>query len=89
MISNETTIHYEIKGLRFGKHGEDNISVAIVRGDAIVNGEMSRFELILLPISDGLWKLVNLGWHTDGFVTLTFSVRRSFNGGLDQVALAI
>jgi len=66
MIANESTIHYEIKGLRFGRHGEDNTSVAIARGDAIVSGAVSGFELILSPISDGQWKLVNLGWHTDG-----------------------
>ncbi len=65
MITNESTIHYEIKALRFGRHGKSNLSVAIARGDATVNGAVSRFELILKPITDGQWQLVQLGWHTD------------------------
>jgi hypothetical protein len=64
MIVNESTIHYEIKALRFGRHGKDGLSVAIVRGDATVNGVVSRFELILTPIADGQWRYVNLGWLT-------------------------
>ena len=62
MVVNESTIHYEVKGFRFGHHGEDNLSVAIARGDATVDGDVSRFELMLAPIADGQWRLVNLGW---------------------------
>ena len=65
MIANESTIHYEIKALRFSRYGEDGFSVAIARGDATVNGVVSRFELILAPIADGQWRLVNLGWLTN------------------------
>ncbi len=63
MKDNESEIHYEIKGLRFGRHGEDHLSVAIARGDATVNRVVSNFELMLAPISDGQWRLVNLGWR--------------------------
>ncbi len=56
------TIHYELKGLRFGRHEEGDLPVAIARGDATVDGVVSKFELILAPIADGQWQLVNLGW---------------------------
>ena len=65
MAVNETKIHYEIKGLRFGRHGENNIFVAIVRGDATVNEIVSRFELTLEAIADGQWRLVNLSWQNN------------------------
>lgn len=65
MIDNKSTIHYEIKALQFGRHGEDGLSVAIARGDATVNEVVSRFELVLGPIADGQWRLVKLGWHTN------------------------
>jgi len=66
MIENESTIHYEIRALRFGHHGEDDLSVAIARGDATVDEDAWRFELVLTPVADGQWRLVNLGWVTDG-----------------------
>ncbi len=62
----KSKIHYEIKGIRFGRHGDSCLAVAITRGNATLNGVLFNFELILAPISDGQWRLVNLGWFTNG-----------------------
>jgi hypothetical protein len=60
-------IPYKIKGLRFGRHGADDLSVAIARGNVIVNGISWKFELILAPIAKGEWRLVHLASVTGGF----------------------
>lgn len=65
MATNHTNIHYEIKALRFGRHGDDNVTVAIARGDANVDGDAFRFELALAPIADGQWRLVDLSWSAN------------------------
>ena len=60
-------IPYEIKGLRFGRHGEENLSVAIAHGNVTANGISWKFELILAPIAEGKWRLVHLASLTGGF----------------------
>ncbi|MDR4485706.1 MAG: hypothetical protein R3B95_21360 [Nitrospirales bacterium] len=62
MMKIELNIHSEIKGLRFDKYGEDNLTVAIGWGDATVNGVVWKFELILQPTVDGEWQSVRLNW---------------------------
>lgn len=64
MANNKTQIHYEIKGVRFDRHGADRTSVSVARGVANVEGNTFRFELVLAPTADGQWSLVSLGWDS-------------------------
>jgi hypothetical protein len=50
----------KIRGIRFGRHGDENLSVVIADGVVTVNGISWRFELILAPIAEGNWQLVHL-----------------------------
>ena len=62
MLTNQSEIRFQIRGLRFGRYGENSLWVAIARGDAAIDGVVSRFDLVLEPVVDGQWKLVHLGW---------------------------
>ena len=53
-------MHYEIRGLCFGRHGDDDLPVAIAHGGITVNCISWRFRLILAPIAEGEWRFVHL-----------------------------
>ncbi len=60
-------MHYEINGIRFDSYGPNNTSVAVARGNVRLNGLISKFELVVAPVDDGQWCIVNLGWQNADF----------------------
>ena len=40
--------------------------MVVARGDATIDGDVWRFELVLAPVADDQWRLVNMGWDFDG-----------------------
>lgn len=58
----DANIRYEIKAVRFDNVAEKDVAVA--RGEATIDSIIFKFELVVKPIDDGQWQLVNIGWDT-------------------------